>query len=77
MSYRGELGPLGRSNNWSVEVYYIVDANAPHCKVIPDQFLTIRAAEIRISENPRWKDIKIVTESEFINAWNKRFWNGI
>lgn len=65
----GALGSLGTN---SVSAFILVPQECKYCKV--RSFPTLEQAECFVSENPRTTDIEIITEREFVNAWNDRFY---
>lgn len=65
----GALGPLGYSSDSN---FVVVPRKCKYCKV--RSFPTIEKAEHFVSENPRMTDVEIITEREFVNAWNNRFY---
>ena len=65
----GALGSLGTN---SVSAFILVPRECKYCKV--RSFPTLEQAECFVSENPRMTDIEIITEREFVNAWNDRFY---
>ena len=65
----GALGPLGANSG---SAFILVPKECKYCKV--RSFPTLEQAECFVSENPRMTDIEIITEREFVNAWNDRFY---
>lgn len=65
----GALGALGYSSDSN---FVVVPRECKYCKV--RSFPTIEKAEHFVSENPRITDVEIITEREFANAWNNRFY---
>lgn len=65
----GALGPLGYSSDSN---FVVVPRECKYCKV--RSFPTIEKAEHFVSENSRITDVEIITEREFVNAWNNRFY---
>ena len=67
----GACGALG----WTEQQYVIVDTNAPYCKVINREFSSKELAQSIIEQNPRWRNVSIISCAEHAKAWNDRFWN--
>lgn len=65
----GALGSLGANSG---SAFILVPRECKYCKV--GSFPTLEQAECFVSENPRMTDIEIITEREFVNAWNDRFY---
>ena len=65
----GAAGPLGVT---SVSVFILVPRECKYCKV--RSFPTLEMAEHFVSESPRMTDIEIITECEFVKAYNDRFY---
>lgn len=71
MSQSGAYGAMG----WcSIPQYYIVDANVKYCKATERSFVSIELANDIIKENG-WgdKNVIVISDYEFTQAWNKRF----
>lgn len=65
----GALGPLGANSG---SAFILVPSECKYCKV--RSFPTLEQAECFVSENPRMTDVEIITECEFVKAWNDRFY---
>ncbi|MGZ2691138.1 hypothetical protein [Bacteroides fragilis] len=65
----GASGPLGVSSG---SAFILVPSECKYCKVC--SFPTLEMAEHFVSENPRITDIEIITECEFVKAYNDRFY---
>ena len=65
----GALGPLGTNSG---SAFILVPSECKYCKV--RSFPTLEQAECFVSENPRMTDVEIITECEFVKAWNDRFY---
>lgn len=68
-SVNGASGSLGVSSG---SAFILVPRECKYCKV--DSFPTLEEAEYFVSENPRMTDVEIITECEFVKAWNDRFY---
>lgn len=68
-SVNGASGPLGVSSG---SAFILVSRECKYCKVA--SFPTLEEAEYFVSENPRMTDVEIITECEFVKAWNDRFY---
>lgn len=66
----GALGPLGDGK----EVYVIVPRECRYCKIAYRS--TMRDAEAFVAENPRMKNVVIITHKEYVDVWNERFYWG-
>ena len=65
----GALGPLGANSG---SAFILVPKECKYCKV--RSFPTLEQAEYFVSENPRMTDVEIITECEFVKAYNDRFY---
>lgn len=65
----GASGSLGVSSG---SAFILVPRECKYCKVA--SFPTLKEAECFVSENPRMTDVEIITECEFVKAWNDRFY---
>lgn len=65
----GASGPLGANSG---PAFILVPSECKYCKV--RSFPTLEQAECFVSENPRMTDVEIITECEFVKAWNDRFY---
>lgn len=65
----GASGPLGVNSG---SAFILVPSECKYCKVC--SFPTLEMAEHFVSENPRMTDIEIITECEFVKAYNDRFY---
>lgn len=70
MCWKGAKGPLGVS---SADSYVIVPIECKYCKL--EWCKTREQAEDFIEENSRIRNVVIITEREYVEAWNKRFYN--
>lgn len=68
-SVNGASGSLGVSSG---SAFILVPRECKYCKVA--SFPTLEEAEYFVSENPRMADVEIITECEFVKAWNDRFY---
>lgn len=68
-SVNGASGSLGVSSG---SAFILVPRECKYCKVA--YFPTLEEAEYFVSENPRMADVEIITECEFVKAWNDRFY---
>lgn len=68
-SVNGASGSLGVSSG---SAFILVPRECKYCKVA--SFSTLEEAEYFVSENPRMSDVEIITECEFVKAWNDRFY---
>lgn len=65
----GASGLLGTNSG---PAFILVPSECKYCKV--RSFPTLEQAECFVSENPRMTDVEIITECEFVKAWNDRFY---
>lgn len=65
----GALGPLGANSG---SAFILVPKECKYYKV--RSFPTLEQAEYFVSENPRMTDVEIITECEFVKAYNDRFY---
>lgn len=68
-SVNGASGSLGVSSG---SAFILVPRECKYCKVA--SFPTLEEVEYFVSENPRMADVEIITECEFVKAWNDRFY---
>lgn len=69
MSWTGALGAKGQSSGGFV----VVPEECKYCKL--DHFKTKERATDFLKENHRIQNIIIITEKEYVGAWNERFAN--
>lgn len=72
MCTEGAYGPQGCSGQKS---YIIVDSNVKYCRVVDREFGSRELANAIIEQNTRWKNVMVISQAEYIKAWNDRFWN--
>ena len=65
----GASAPLGTNSG---PAFILVPSECKYCKV--RSFPTLEMAEHFVSENPRMTDVEIITECEFVKAYNDRFY---
>lgn len=71
MSWAGAIGAKGLCS----EGFVVVPEECKYCKL--DRFKTKEQATGFLKENHHIRNIIIITEEEYVDAWNKRFANFI